>query len=108
MTNCPSTTLNGAYPVFEQLKTLAAQGDGIYQDDTHVRIVSLIAAHRQAHAAGPSGARTGMDTTALVATQGAQIMCWYVAGRAHAGENLAARLTQRAGDRGKPLVRSDA
>ena len=37
-----------AYPVFEQLKTLAAQGEVIYQDDTHVRILSLIAENRQA------------------------------------------------------------
>ena len=36
-----------AYPVFEQLKTLAAQGEVIYQDDTHVRILSLIAENRQ-------------------------------------------------------------
>jgi len=44
----------------------------------------------------------------LVAQQGAQTICLYFAGRAHAGENLAALLTQRAGDRGKPLVMSDA
>jgi hypothetical protein len=58
------------YPVFEHLKTLAAQGEVIYQDDTHVRILSLIAEHRQAHDEGTTGARTGMNTTALVAKQG--------------------------------------
>ena len=36
-----------AYPVFEQLKTLAAQGEVIYQDDTHVRILSLMAENRR-------------------------------------------------------------
>ena len=97
-----------AYPVFEQLQTLAAQGEVIYQDDTHVRILSLIAANRQAQADGTSGGRTGMYTTALVAQHGAQMICLYFASRAHAGENLAALLTQREADRGNPLVMSDA
>jgi transposase len=97
-----------AYPVFEQLKTLAAQGDVIYQDDTHVRILSLIADNLQAHADDTSEARTGMYTTALVVRQGAQTICLYFAGRAHAGENLEALLTHREADRGKPLVMSDA
>jgi len=97
-----------AYPVFEHLQALAAQGEVIYQDDTHVRILSLIAANRQAQADDTSGARTGMYTTALVAQQGAQTICLYFAGRAHAGENLAALLRQREGGLGKPLVMSDA
>jgi transposase len=96
------------YPVFEHLKTLAAQGEVIYQDDTHVRILSLIAENRQAHDDGTVGARTGMNTTALVAKQGGRTICLYFAGRAHAGEHLAALLTQREGSLGKPLVMSDA
>jgi transposase len=97
-----------AYPVFEQLKTLAAQGEVIYQDDTHVRILSLIAENRQAQADDPSEVRTGMYTTALVVQQSAQTICLYFAGRAHAGENLEALLSQREAARGKPLVMSDA
>lgn len=49
-----------------------------------------------------------MYTTALVATQGAQTICLYFAGRTHAGENLEALLTHREADRGKPIVMSDA
>jgi transposase len=97
-----------AYPVFEHLQDLAAQGEVIYQDDTHVRILSLMAENREAQAESSAGARTGMYTTALVAQQGAQTICLYYAGRAHAGENLAALLTQREGALGKPLVMSDA
>jgi transposase len=97
-----------AYPVFEHLKELAAQGEVIYQDDTHVRILSLIAENRRPQADDMSEARTGMYTTALVAQQGAQTICLYFAGRAHAGENLEALLTHREPDRGKPLVMSDA
>src|SRR5262249_39476086 len=96
------------YPVFEQLKTLAAQGEVIYQDDTHVRILSLMAENRRTQAEGTSAERTGMHTTALVAQHGAQTICLYFAGRAHAGENLEALLTHRETDRGKPLVMSDA
>ena len=96
------------YPVFEHLKTLAAQGEVIYQDDTHVRIVSLMAADRRTQVEGTPAGRTGMHTTALVAQQGTQTICLYFAGRAHAGENLEALLTQRQEAQGPPLVMSDA
>jgi transposase len=97
-----------AYPVFEQLKTLAAQGEVIDQDDTHVRILSLIAENRRTQADDTSEARTGMYTTGLVVQQGEHTICLYMAGRAHAGENLEALLTQRDAGRDKPLVMSDA
>jgi transposase len=97
-----------AYPVFEQLKLLAAQGEVIYQDDTHVRILALIAENRRTQADDTSGARTGMYTTGLVVQQGEHTICLYMAGRAHAGENLEALLTQRDAGRDKPLVMSDA
>lgn len=99
---------DGVYPVFEHLKTLAAQGEVIYQDDTHVRILSLMAENRHAQAEGTPEGRTGMYTTALVAKQGAQTICLYFAGRAHAGENLEALLALRDPERAQPLVMSDA
>jgi hypothetical protein len=37
-----------AYPVFRCLERLAAQGEVIYQDDTSVRILTLIAKNRRA------------------------------------------------------------
>ena len=40
--------------------------------------------------------------------QGEHTICLYMAGRAHAGENLEALLTHREADRGKPIVMSDA
>jgi hypothetical protein len=88
-----------AYPVLEHLKHLAAQGEVIYQDDTHVRIVALLAENRQATAARE---RTGMHTPALVAPPATQTICLYFAGRRHAGENLAALLAQREPGRDKP------
>src|SRR5215813_4302500 len=101
-----------AYPVFEHLQALAAQGEVIYQDDTPVRILSLIKENRQAEAQanGPSqpSERTGMYTTGLVVQVGERTICLYVSGRAHAGENLEALLAQRETGRAKPLVMSDA
>src|SRR5918911_5145459 len=97
-----------AYPVFEHLTALAAQGEVIYQDDTHVRILSLMAENHQVQGESSTEARTGMYTTALVAQQGAQTIYLYFAGRAHAGENLEALLTHREADQGKPIVMSDA
>jgi transposase len=103
-----------SYVVFAYLERLAAQGELIYQDDTAVRILSLIGENlrirAQAEAMGLSRPkeRTGMYTTALVVQVGEQTICLYYSGRAHAGENLAALLTQRAADQGKPLVMSDA
>ena len=98
-----------AYPVFAHLQRLAAQGEVIYQDDTHVRILSLMAEHRQAAADGTATqGRTGMYTTALVAEQGKRTICLYFAGRTHAGENLTSLLALRDVGRSKPLIMSDA
>jgi len=63
---------DSGYVVFAHLEALAAQGELIYQDDTAVRVLSLIAENHQAqaHAAAQglsrSKDRTGMYTTALV------------------------------------------
>lgn len=102
------------YVVFEYLETLAAQGELIHQDDTSVRIVTLIKENQQiradALAQGLSRPqeRTGMFTTALVVRVGERLICLYYSGRAHAGENLAALLEQREADQEPPLVMSDA
>src|SRR5712671_6134259 len=103
-----------SYVVFVYLETLAAQGELIYQDDTSVRILTLLkenqAMQAQAEAMGFSRSkeRTGMFTTALVVKVGERTICLYYSGRAHAGENLAALLEQREADQDKPLVMSDA
>lgn len=103
-----------SYRVFEALETLAAQGELIYQDDTSVRIVSLMKANQQiraqAQAQGRSQPkdRTGMFTTALVVKVGERTIYLYYSGRSHAGENLAALLVKRQTDQSPPLVMSDA
>jgi len=105
---------DSGYVVFAHLEALAAQGELIYQDDTAVRVLSLIAenhqaqAHAEAQGLSRSKDRTGMYTTALVVRVGERTICLYYSGRAHAGENLKALLEKRAADQGKPLVMSDA
>ena len=105
---------DSGYVVFAHLECLAAQGELIYQDDTPVRILSLIAENHQAQARAEvqggarSKDRTGMYTTALVVRSGEQTICLYYSGRSHAGENLTALLTQRDSSHAKPLVMSDA
>lgn len=101
-----------ASPVFRKLETRAAQGDVIYQDDTPVRILSLIEETRQAGAeasdAFQAPPRPGLYTTGLIVQAGERRICLYYAGRQHAGENLAALLHQREAERDKPLGMSDA
>jgi hypothetical protein len=103
-----------SYVVFAYLERLAAQGELIHQDDTSVRILSLIEencklqAQAEAMGVSRSNERTGMFTTALVVQVGERTICLYYSGRSHAGENLKALLEQRQAGLDKPLVMSDA
>ncbi len=81
---------DSAYPLYEQLKHLGAQQPLVYQDDTGARILSLIKENR----AEPPPERKGMYTTALQ-FEGEQVICLYLTGRRHAGENLDAILALR-------------
>ena len=103
-----------AYKVFEQIEREAAQGELIFQDDTAVRILSLMQENRalfdQAKAQGLSTPkeRTGMHTTALAVKVGEHTAILYYSSRRHAGENLQALLDKREAGLAKPLAMSDA
>jgi len=103
-----------AYVVFAQMEQVAAQGELIWQDDTAVRILSLmqenleLIAAAQAHGLSTPKERTGMHTTALVVKVGEHTAILYYSSRRHAGENLQALLEQRAAGLDKPLAMSDA
>ncbi len=103
-----------AYVVFAQMEQVAAQGELIFQDDTAVRILSLmqenIAMLSAAQAQGLSTAkeRTGMHTTALVVKVGEHTAMLYYSSRRHAGENLQGLLDKREAGLDKPLAMSDA
>jgi transposase len=103
-----------AYKVFEQLEREAAQGEVIFQDDTAVRIVSLIKENRELVAAAQvqglstPNERTGMHTTALAVQVGEHTAILYYSSRQHAGENLQRPLDKRELGLAKPLAMSDA
>ncbi len=94
--------------VFEYLVNLAAQGELIYQDDTLVRILSLIRENQHLESVSGASLRTGMQSTALVVKSGGHTIYLYFSGRAHAGENLKALLSKRESHLEPPLVMSDA
>ena len=95
-------------------KREAAQGEVIFQDDTAVRIVSLLKENRDLLAAAQSQGlskteeRTGMHTTALAVQVGEHTAILYYSSRRHAGENLQGLLDKRQAGLAKPLVMSDA
>jgi hypothetical protein len=103
-----------AYKVFAQMEREAAQGELIFQDDTAVRILSLIKENRdlvaaaQAQGLSTPKERTGMHTTALAVQVGEHTAILYYSGRRHAGENLQALLDKREAGLTKPLAMSDA
>jgi hypothetical protein len=103
-----------AYVVFEQMEKVAAQGDLVFQDDTAVRILSLMKENHEMLAAAQAQGlskpkeRTGMHTTALVVKVGEHTAILYYSSRRHAGENLQGLLEQRKAGLEKPLAMSDA
>jgi transposase len=103
-----------AYVVFEQLEQVAAQGELIFQDDTAVRILSLMQENltlisaAQAQGLSTPQERTGMHTTALAVKVGEHLAILYYSSRRHAGENLQGLLDKREVGLDKPLAMSDA
>ena len=103
-----------AYKVFEQMEREAAQSEVIFQDDTAVRILSLIKENRdriataQAQGLSAPKERTGMHTTALAVKVGEHTAILYYSSRRHAGENLQGLLDKREAGLQKPLAMSDA
>jgi hypothetical protein len=92
------------WPVFNELVYQAAQGERLYEDDTPVRVLSMI----QENAMAAPGTRTGMYTTGLVAQREGHEIWLYFSGRANAGENAGALVQQREPDAGPLILMSDA
>jgi transposase len=103
-----------AYVVFAQMEKEAAQGELIFQDDTAVRILSLMKENSemlsaaQAQGLSTPKERTGMHTTALAVKVGEHTAMLYYSSRRHAGENLQGLLDKREAGLEKPLAMSDA
>lgn len=93
------------YPVFYELARQAAQGDIIHNDDTTMKILSLIKENKERANDG----RTGIFTTGIISRleNGRQITLFYT-GRNHAGENIADLYAKRDADRLPPVQMCDA
>ncbi len=116
-------------PVWKELARQAAQGDVVHNDDTGVKILELMAERARqaaledceegtaegsaedsvedsAKEAGPD--RTGMFTSAIVATGEGHKIALFLSGRQHAGENLEDILLRRAAGLPPPIQMCDA
>jgi hypothetical protein len=95
------------YPVYEELKRQAAQGDVIYNDDTAIKILALMKNNNNIDDQDQPG-RKGMFTTGILSTINDQKIALFFTGQKHAGENMADLLDQRKSDRGPPIQMCDA
>jgi len=93
-------------PVLDELIRQAAQGEVLHNDDTGATILAL--KHEAPPDEGPAQARTGVFTSAIVATTAGHKIALYFTGRKHAGENLAAVLAHRAAELAPPIQMCDA
>lgn len=93
------------YPVFNELARQAAQGDILHNDDTTMRILSLIEENKNKTA----DERTGIFTTGIISRIGDhhKIALFYT-GRNHAGENIAKLYEMRDKGRLPPVQMCDA
>jgi transposase len=96
---------NLIHPVFRELIRQAAQGDIIHNDDTTMKILSLVQENKDR----TSGERTGIFTTGIISRIGddKQIALFYT-GRNHAGENIADLYRKRDPGRPPPVQMCDA
>lgn len=89
---------DAAYPVVKFLEKQAANGELAHNDDTAVKILSVMQDNR----ANPDKARTGMQTSCIMAKTEGHLIALYYTGVHHAGENLAEILRHR--DPAKPTM----
>ncbi len=91
---------------YEELIRQAAQWDIFYNDDTSVKILQLLAENQRIEQEG-SKERTGIFTSAIVATCADHKIVVFFTGRQHAGENLTDVLRRRAAELEIPMQMCD-
>jgi transposase len=92
------------YPVFEEIKRQAAQGDLVYNDDTTMKILDLIKDNKQKS----KDERKGIFTSGILSKVGERTIALFFTGREHAGENLSSVLAKRDADKDPPIQMCDA
>jgi transposase len=91
------------YPAYEEMVRQAAQGELFFNDDTTMKILSLINTQSEGD---PS--RKGVFTSAILANHDGHRISLFFTGRKHAGENMADLLQKRASGRDPPTQMCDA
>jgi hypothetical protein len=91
---------------YEALLDAAAQGKLFHNDDTPMRVQSLLKEITQAEDQNPKE-RTGIFTSSIVSQIGEHRAALFFTGRNHAGENLDQLLKRRAAGLDKPLQMCD-
>jgi len=89
--------------VYSELIRQGAQGDVIHNDDTTMKILSLMKENNQ-----DESARKGMFTTGIISTLNGRKIALFFTGRKHAGENMNDLLKQRESGLSPPIQMCDA
>lgn len=97
------------YPAFEELKRQGAQGDILHNDDTGMKILTVMQEiEEEVKDANGKKVRTGIFTTGIVSISGNRKIALFFTGRKHAGENFSDLLEKRDSDRSPPIQMCDA
>ena len=96
-------------PAYQELIRQAAQGEVVHNDDTTMNILTMMPARSPTEeCAEEKSERTGVFTSGVVSTREGRRIALFFTGRKHAGENLAAVLSQRVSELGPPIQMCDA
>jgi hypothetical protein len=93
-----------AFPIYRELERQAAISEVLHNDDTSVRILSLIKENKELS----ESERKGMHTTGVGARSANYEIALYFSGRRYSAENLIEVLKKRPKQLEKPLVMADA
>lgn len=101
--------LPGPHAVYDELIRQAAQAPLLHNDDTRMKVLSLMAERARLEAAGKTPESLAIQTTAIVAALAPQRqVVLYFTGHRHAGQNMERVLEQRATGAVIPIQMSDA
>jgi hypothetical protein len=92
------------HPAYRELIRQGAQGEIVQNDDTTMRVISLMKEISEEE----KGSRTGIFTTGVLSTREGRSIALFFTGRKHAGENLKEVLEKRVNDLPVPILMCDA
>ena len=94
--------------VFQELIIQGAQAPLLHNDDTPMKVLSLMAERARIEANGAKPARLAINTSGVVAVLGTNKVALFITGHKHAGENIERVLAHRAQDLQPAIQMSDA